>query len=345
MTRRNRKKIDTIIFLGAGASCSDGAPLQGNLFREFFQYNIDPLQKTSHPDWDQELEEFFNMFFGIDVRDLESLNDTSFPTFEEVLGILEIAESQNESFQDWGASNLDAQTKPRIQNLHEILILMIAEILDYKLQKMPTNHPKLIESLNNVKWLPNTAFMSLNYDILIDNALMAAKENFDLDLDYSIDFINYGPEWKRPRLTKQLSLFKLHGSLNWLYCPTCRAIRITPKVKGICRLIWQPNECVCTSCETLAVPIIIPPTYFKVLSNLYLRQIWHAAEQALRECRRLIFCGYSFPDADLHVRYLLKRIEVNTRRTPEVFIVNEHNGKTNEARTAENNRYRRFFSR
>ncbi len=60
-------------------------------------------------------------------------------------------------------------------------------------------------------------------------------------------------------------------------------------------------------------------------------------------CDRLIFCGYSFPDADIHVRYLLKRMEVNRRRGPEVFVANEHKGKRDEARQGERERYTRFF--
>jgi len=79
------------------------------------------------------------------------------------------------------------------------------------------------------------------------------------------------------------------------------------------------------------------------LSNLYLRQIWHAAEQTLIKCDRIIFCGYSFPDADVHVRYLLKRVEVNTGRNPEVFIVNEHHDKKETDRQSEKDRYTRFF--
>jgi len=91
------------------------------------------------------------------------------------------------------------------------------------------------------------------------------------------------------------------------------------------------------------VPIVIPPTYFKALSNLYLREIWHAAEQALMECDRIIFCAYSFPDADVHIRYLLKRVEVNRQRTPDVYIVNEHTGKKEADRQVEKDRYIRFF--
>jgi len=341
---RTPNGTNTVIFLGAGASRADGAPLQGQLFKDYFlDYNDQPRDRIHHS-WDRELATFFHVFFGIDIDDRKSVETASFPTFEEVLGIIEIADSQNECFKDWGTSHIvDAQQKPRLQHMHDVLILLIAEILDHKLRHMATYHPNLVQYLHKVGWLRTTSFVSLNYDILIDNALLSDRKTSNLDLDYGIDFTNFGSEWAKPDLDNKVKLFKLHGSLNWLYCPTCRAIKVTPKKKGVCRLKWKPGECICGQCETLTVPIIIPPTYFKALSNLYLRQIWHAAEQALMKCNRLVFCGYSFPDADVHVRYLLKRIEVNGERTPDVYIVNEHEGKTENMRDAEKDRYTRFF--
>lgn len=334
----------TVILLGAGASCADGAPVQGQLFRDYFQCYNDHQAGQGHHQWDEELVVFFQEFFGIDVRDPNGIGTARFPTFEEVLGIIEIADSQKESFRDWGTAHIVSNhEQPRLQHMHDVLILLIAEILARKLGNQATHHPLLVHSLHGAGWLPNTSFISLNYDILIDNALLRAKEDCNLDLDYAIDFMNFGRDWKKPRMSRSIKLFKLHGSLNWLYCPTCRAIRITPKEKGICYLKWKPEECACSKCETLAVPIVIPPTYFKALSNLYLRQIWHGAEKTLRECKRLIFCGYSFPDADVHVRYLLKRVEVNSRCTPEVYIVNEHDGKSGISRQMEKERYMRFF--
>jgi len=344
MSGRHTQKPKTVVFLGAGASCAEGAPLQGALFRDYFLYYNDRPKEQAYHSWDRELATFFYVFFGIDVDDRRSVESASFPTFEEVLGIIELADYQNESFRGWGTSHIvDAQQKPRLQHMHDILILLIAEILDYKLGESAKYHPQLIQSLHDAGWLRTTSFINLNYDILIDNAMLEADEKFGLDLDYAIDFVNFGDEWRPPNKEKNIKLFKLHGSLNWLYCPTCRTIRITPKEKGVCHLKWKPGDCTCKKCETLSVPIVIPPTYFKALSNLYLRQVWHAAEQALMECNRLIFCGYSFPDADVHIRYLLKRVEVNRQTTPEVYIVNEPPEKSEEARRTEKERYMRFF--
>ncbi len=344
MISRPRGEPRTVVFIGAGASHADGAPLQGELFRDYFLYYNDQPPERIYHEWDRELATFFLDFFGINVDDRRCVEKAKFPTFEEVLGIIEIADSQNESFRGWGTSHMiDAQQKPRLQHMHDLMILLIAEILDQKLRAKAVHHSRLVSSLQRVGWLESTSFVSLNYDILMDNALLGAKDQSGLDLDYTIEFVNFGDEWEKPRIERSIKLFKLHGSLNWLYCPTCRTIKITPKEKGVSRFKWEPDKCICNKCQTLAVPIIIPPTYFKVLSNFYLRQIWHSAEDTLEQCGRLIFCGYSFPDADVHVRYLLKRVEVNSLRTPEVFIVNEHVGKNGTARKAEKDRYNRFF--
>ena len=324
MRDQRAQEDKTVVFLGAGASRADGAPLQGELFRDYFRHYNDQRRASIDHNWDRELATLFDVFFGINVDTPDSVNH-AFPTFEEVLGVIELANSQGETFRDWGTSQAtNAQQKPRLQHIHDVMILLIAEILDHKLRGNATHHPRLVRSLQDAGQLRNTSFISLNYDILIDNALLGAH---GLDLDYTVEFVNTGHGWRKPRTAQSVKLFKLHGSLNWLYCPTCRAMRITPQEKGVCRLKWRPDDCVCSKCQTLAVPIIIPPTYFKALSNLYLRQIWHAAEQALLGCRRIVFCGYSFPDADVHVRYLLKRVEVNGARTPDVFVVNEHADK------------------
>jgi hypothetical protein len=62
------------------------------------------------------------------------------------------------------------------------------------------------------------------------------------------------------------------------------------------------------------------------------------------ETRRIVFCGYSFPDADVHIKYLLKRVEVNRGTTPDIYIFNNHDGKEDEIKQQEKERYERFFS-
>ncbi len=320
--------LDDIIFLGAGASISEGGPSQAELFMEFFVgFNQNKFNRyaTAYEGVGSEeklndiyfsLHKFFNNFFGIKGHNINRLQNKIYPTFEEVLGILEFALKRQESFKRY---NFNAE-EPDLQRIREYLIFLIALVLDESLREGHGNHFKLLDQLEKENSLPNTCFISLNYDILIDKAIFDFYKEYDLD--YGIEFTNYekSGDWHRPRSGRTLSLYKLHGSLNWLYCPTCLSMTIFPEEKKAAQLVFKPQPC--HDCETKMIPIIIPPTFFKVMSNFHLQQIWRKAELALRQAKRIFFCGYSFPDADIHIKYLLKRAEIYKGSSPEIFIIN-----------------------
>ncbi|QVW35807.1 SIR2 family protein [Geobacter sulfurreducens] len=322
---------EEVIFLGAGASAADGAPIQNALFKDYFK------SRAYNDETNTVLSTFFMDFFGIDTND--DLTGINFPTVEEVLGILELALNRNESFRKYPST----PQAPKVQNTRESVIILMARILRDKLQAGRPIHDSLVSRLIHESRISKTAFVSLNYDILIDNALSDVHDKFDLD--YGIPFANFSRknDWHRPRPNRAVKLFKLHGSLNWLYCPTCISLMITPKDKSkVSQYADTPIPCV--SCQTNMIPIIIPPTFFKVMSNFFLQQIWREAENTLIAARRIIFCGYSFPDADVHIKYLLKRIELNTGTCPDIYIFNSHHGKGDEVKEQEKQRYERFFS-
>ncbi len=322
--------VEEIIFLGAGASAADGAPTQNRLFRDYFENSLhtDPITTS--------LKQFFKDFFGIDTGGRHS--NTVFPTFEEVLGILELSLNRYESFRNYPLVPQD----PKVQNVREQIIFLIARILKEKLQAGRPIHDSLIDRLKRQSLLRKTAFISLNYDILIDNAITDIHNI--IDLDYGVQFTNFAKkgDWHEPRAKRSTKLFKLHGSLNWLYCPTCISVTITPKDKSVSTIADTPKPC--DSCQTHMIPIIIPPTFFKVMSNHFLQQIWRETENALMEAKRIVFCGYSFPDADIHIKYLFKRAEVNRGTTPDIYVFNSHSGKEDEFKQQERERYERFFS-
>ena len=329
-----------MIILGAGASRADGAPLQKELFPSYFsEYRARPVETGLA----ERLSHFFDTFFG--------RADDVYPTFEEALGVLDLALLRGESFR--GLPN--TSTKPQIQQTRDDLTLLMARVIDWRLEERNRYHRALVSRLDREGRLRRTCFISLNYDILIDNALIEIYPRHDID--YGVDFTNFhvarrraprtevtpggvDQPWRPPRRTKAVSLLKLHGSLNWLYCPACVQLSLTPKVKGA--LVDKPEPC--RTCSTDMVPIVIPPTFFKVMSNFYLQQVWHAAEEVLANAKRLYFCGYSFPDADMHVKYLLKRAEVNRSDSRfEIFVANECVDKRQEERNAEERRFRRYF--
>jgi NAD-dependent SIR2 family protein deacetylase len=335
---REIKMIEDVIFLGAGASRAEGAPLQAELFRDYFKLcKPDSMSKEGEITLYRRMRKFFKDFFGINIANGD-LNHTSFPTFEEALGVLEIAIKKEESFKGWISDSDSADIK--IQRYRQSLIYLISTVLERALQGKAHYHRRLIQRLLKQRKLNKTAFISVNYEILIDNALMESG----FDIDYGVPTIkhpNRYSDYLRMPDREPIRLYKLHGSLNWLYCPTCISLTITPFRKSGSQLIQKSEQC--RECKGKVVPIIVPPTYFKVMSNHFLEQIWYKSDELLRTAKRIIFCGYSFPEADIHIKYLLKRAELYNRNGFEVYVINQHPAKPKEASENEAKRYERFF--
>lgn len=329
------KDANKVIILGAGASASDGAPLQGDLFRRYAEIIQREANNLEHAASEGEIRTFFDLFWGADINAAD-LSKEHFPTFEEALGLLELANTRGEFFKGFAGLQTEAT---RAQELRAHLVNLIALVLDRCLRHDAHTHNSLVENLRTAAWLNKTVFLSFNYDLLIDNAL---SRILGADPDYAV-----AVRTPANPATAGTTLLKIHGSLNWLFCPTCNELDIFPGEKIVAGILTDPGRMTCDSCQEPRVPIVIPPTFFKVMSNFCLQQIWKKAEEVLREADHLIFCGYSFPDADLHFKYLLKRAEINrpdfSPKRLEVFIVNEHTGKRADAREAERDRYLRFF--
>jgi hypothetical protein len=330
--------IETAIFLGAGASKAEGAPLQGEMFREYFS---EPGYKTSKDKMDLELAAFFLQMFGIDVcLDTTKIN---FPTFEEVLGLTDLAILRKEAFRNFDIENR-AINSGRLRFIAQYLVFLVAKVLDTKLKGRATAHRKLVAALKKAGVLRDVAFVSTNYDILIDNALTEIYD--EVDLDYGVDFRNFERDydWKRPRQSKRVMLFKPHGSLNWLFCPTCNELEITPKEKGVVtRLISEFTHNSCQECGSIYSPLIVPPTFYKDMNNVFLSSIWNRTDNMLRKVKHVVFCGYSFPDADIHIKYLLKRAQTNRIGNLKFTVINHFPRKPKSIRNEEEYRYKRFL--
>jgi NAD-dependent SIR2 family protein deacetylase len=334
--------MKNVIFLGAGASKADGAPLQGELFKEYFDMRLTKNKEsclgvyglfeageeaiTMEIKVEKKVKKFFNDIFGIN----ENCND--FPTFEEALGMLDLAMSRKEYFyNETRCHNLDSVETDSYQSYKLALVLSMAELIEYKLRQSEGNyHNKLVENFYRDNNLNTITFVSTNYDILIDNAILKAGHSID-----------YG--FNRKSNINKVKLLKIHGSLNWLYCPVCKKIQVTPLEKGALRLLDNLNKAICNNCCSLTEAIIIPPTFFKDYNNFYLSSVWNQVEDQFTSAENIIFCGYSFPDADIYIKYLLKRGEINGKKDINIHIVNFFENKSPEQCLEEKRRYQRFF--
>lgn len=156
--RRNAGELidmTTAIFLGAGASASEGAPLQSQLFKEYFKSiqgktDLNPLHST-----ESRLSSFFNTMFGISVHK-DDLDKIDFPTFEEALGVLDLAEIKRESYRRLSYVNYPAETNRDIRLVRISLIELMAQVIAEKLEHSKGMHRQLVKNLQKHSLLQDT---------------------------------------------------------------------------------------------------------------------------------------------------------------------------------------------
>lgn len=117
-----------------------------------------------------------------------------------------------------------------------------------------------------------------------------------------------------------VKVVKLHGSANWLLCPNCHrmytALGGDDEQEHLYVVRMYCPECVPERTLGAAVaggvspeltPFLITPTFLKVFDNAHIQMSWHNAQIELAEAGRVVFIGYSLPNADYHLRTLLRK--------------------------------------
>ena len=163
--------------------------------------------------------------------------------------------------------------------------------------------------------------------------------NYDLCHYPDIDGFNW---WDNPREPvtiskggdpKSIKIIKIHGSVNWKYCNCCNQVLLTPWQTKIDLSSMSFKGYIYASCanpETvefdLVCPLdgnkyetfIVPPSHIKDLSHPAINKLLDEAALEFRLAKKIVFVGYSFPEADVHFKALLKK---NIRTNIELHVV------------------------
>jgi hypothetical protein len=76
--------------------------------------------------------------------------------------------------------------------------------------------------------------------------------------------------------------------------------------------------------------MIIPPVYNKSFDSDLFRDLWRNPVASLSRASKVIFLGYSLPDADLHARFIL-RCGFHSQRDGELLASGKRSEPTGEA--------------
>jgi hypothetical protein len=296
----------TIVICGAGASKACGAPLTAEILPEA----LCRYQELEREGYLALLGKFLQEEFHLSSNPaLRSQND--YPPLPLLLSLVDTALDRKQPFGSF-------RDPDEVLNLRSAIEYAIFAVIEHALRSNPArNYYALL--LQKVFGSEEPHVISFNYDLLADNTLAQMSESLS-----RAGFPDYGCDIGTEVYLRHPSygtLLKLHGSLGWTFCPGCNRLDIgiaenDRRFAKVLDLLYQEvnlNEkyacrgSPCTTCATYVRPIMITPSFRKDYRNPHITRVWYKAEEALRVAKRVIFVGYSLPDDDVEVIYLLKK--------------------------------------
>lgn len=314
----------TALVFGAGATAACGGPMTANILPDAYQAvrdHEDP-ELFGREDFFGDLAQFLRDEFHVDPFDAGA-PPQAYPPLPLLLSLVDTALDRKQPLGlHYGLRQL--------RKVRQAIEYAVFALLDHRLRRMTgdRNHYRRALDMVRERTGEDPTVITLNYDILVDNAMLGRNEDRQITAipDYGVD-LAYS---RAIQPEKKGLLLKIHGSLNWFHCPACsrlslgisRSLASTYKVTGDLFAAGHDLDewytChgkPCDFCaeaahgETQAYvePLLITPTHLKDYRNPHISRLWYLAEKTLREAERVVFVGYSLPDDDLEVAYLLKR--------------------------------------
>lgn len=303
-----------VFFIGAGftKAVAPGAP-NG---REFFEKGFFLHNSLSTNDRIVKLKEFIDSVFY-------RLSDGKIlPRIEDVLSLLDYCIQQRQGL------NQKYDYEELIRMRHRVVFLM-GKLIQQSIEGSANLQlaGEFVERVKNCGY--DVTLVTTNYDILLDDALFrkASSQNYGIRLRRRIGLET--PVGQRPHEDMRIlpmegiPLLKLHGSLNWLWCPKCDEIDVTVGEKGVVQIIEERvgRACINDYCTSNYEPLLITPTMLKVYEGRLLGGLLRLFHQAVEKATALVFIGYSFPDADYLVRSVLMRAMARNPKSSDVPVV------------------------
>lgn len=329
----------TVYILGAGFSMDAGIPSQAGLIEKIINLDTssDDILESSLANFRDKLSKQF--LIPPEKHAQVPLEDIFTPIDRSLIDSI--------SFR--------TMNQTEMQNLKEDIFYLIGKTIDDSIAPEKTDYIKnfsaylLTQSKARIQGNSTkdpVSVISTNWDILLDKTLRADVQKYNSSVttddddskslknkcvvDYCCYMSSYDPN---DHLTKpgleaigaggfNIKLLKVHGSLNWLQCPRCARVYVSFDEK--IALLRHEKRSNCRHCEnnygtdTHLIANVIMPTFLKNFLKTQYKLIWDNAGIELAEASKIIFVGYSLPQADFEMRQLLSRM---VRDNVEIEVV------------------------
>ncbi len=338
----------TALIVGAGFSSIAGLPLQSEFTKQLLKAGTFKHGKSRY--LMPTLGEFALETFGF--RPNHDL--ASYPELEDIFTTLDLSANTGH--------HLGRKYAPKdLRRLRRILLSRIIRMLDTSYlagkKKSLGERAQLLDFLSRLSEKKHE-FVSLNWDLVLEGCLEEINAAFEPFYSPEIRPSEIKDNMIVPsrRNIRRLHISKMHGSINWLYCDCCRRSFSVPvgRVSRLASQVLQSEEekelygqksrvrLKCPACDVDLGVRLATFSYQKALRAPMFESSWLQAEKSLRKSRRWVFIGYSLPAADFEFKYLLKRVELARKISPEILVVTKADSNNPDDSTAVRS-YKRFF--
>jgi hypothetical protein len=255
----------------------------------------------------------------------------SFPNVEQLLSQMAV----NDEFFDASRTYTGKFTKAKLRDVQQQFLLEMADWFHTltSTERMKRAEKQWLGKFRDRVTKERATIISFNWDLVLDKLLFGAR----------LDAASYGIPDAR---TEAPVLLKPHGSLNWFEDQPGKFIKENlrfPVYSDGKRSVYAFRDLTRgpdTKHNRTYRPLIIPPAYLKKFDEPIFTKLWQRATSELSTAKKVVFLGYSMPDADLHAQFIVRcgfhnqvrgELPESGKRRPgpgpaEVLIVNPDRG-------------------
>ena len=236
-------------------------------------------------------------------------------TLEQAFSLLYVAKDFPEVFRNRPGRKPVAGNSGEIFDFLDLLFGVLHEL---DRQADETGYDRLVGALE-----PGDSILTLNYDTCLDSALH--RSGWDPKTGYKLIGGRQKCSWPQIAVTspdplKNVSLLKLHGSLNWWVRSTNSKLSDVFSKKPAA--VTPPRG----NAKAGHLRQIVPPIHGKFFSHEHWQHVWKTAHKTLCEADRLVVVGCSIVDTDFHFQAFLRSVAARRKSSNqfrEVVLVDK----------------------
>ncbi len=294
-------KKNVVLFVGAGVSVGLGIPTMASFVDKV--RDLDFLDATEISLFDKILHECnqLSVAIGASARNLEHL--VSF------LRAFELLRPNIPLFDDVDASRATA-----------LIVRCISHVANPEILRNPLQ--RMMNAISSSS--KSVTVATTNYDLHVEAAAIAGNIRLRPSGTVAAATTRLGGASCLSK-TGTVGYYKLHGSVNWFVNPANGQVKILDDFDvtrnidnhGIAafRLYHQ---------KLLGLdqwePLILAPSVLKEYKREIIREQWTGVASALHEADQVIFCGYSFPESDIFMKYAISSSLFSNTRVRSLVV-------------------------